>query len=414
MRLASVSKRVPPGPGTKLVAVDVVHEGEAGGLERLRARVEGRGGLVDVGDRERLPVRNPRAHHVARAERPGIGDGRTEVARERREVDAGAHRRQAVGGELRRERRRRHLVGRAALDVAKAPLPRQRQGAIDVARLEPVPQAVELKCEPRGERPRRSGRRAGPTRGGSGAAAAATRPVETTWRNSRLLVMPRMLPERGRGGAGCNSYRRVRTATGEPAGFGRKSTARPTVPTATPLQWSRVAGLDSPRRRRTDRGAAAHPHRRRRRGQPRGIRGVPDVPWLHRRAGRQRPRGDRVHPAAAARRAAARSGAAGRGRVGSGARREERPAAAGRRSSSRCRRACFPATSCARRAAGCDLFLDKPCYPQRVADEIQRMLDDRRTAPARNGLGDCGGNARHGTPVARTCTGLGARTTPAS
>lgn len=30
--------------------------------------------------------------------------------------------------------------------------------------------------------------------------------------------------------------------------------------------------------------------------------------------------------------------------------------------------------------AGCDLFLEKPCYPQRVADEIRRLLDARRLA----------------------------------
>jgi two-component system cell cycle response regulator DivK len=28
--------------------------------------------------------------------------------------------------------------------------------------------------------------------------------------------------------------------------------------------------------------------------------------------------------------------------------------------------------------AGCDLFLDKPCYPQTVADEIQRLLAARQ------------------------------------
>jgi CheY-like chemotaxis protein len=41
----------------------------------------------------------------------------------------------------------------------------------------------------------------------------------------------------------------------------------------------------------------------------------------------------------------------------------------------------FPGDVLRATAAGCDLFLDKPCYPQRVADEIQRMLDGRRAAP---------------------------------
>ena len=38
-----------------------------------------------------------------------------------------------------------------------------------------------------------------------------------------------------------------------------------------------------------------------------------------------------------------------------------------------------------RRAAssGCDLFLDKPCYPQTVAQEIERLLARRDLKPAR-------------------------------
>ena len=42
----------------------------------------------------------------------------------------------------------------------------------------------------------------------------------------------------------------------------------------------------------------------------------------------------------------------------------------------------FPGDVMRATAAGCDLFLDKPCYPQRVADEIQRMLDARKAAPS--------------------------------
>jgi CheY-like chemotaxis protein len=34
-------------------------------------------------------------------------------------------------------------------------------------------------------------------------------------------------------------------------------------------------------------------------------------------------------------------------------------------------------------ASGCDLFLDKPCYPQVVADAIERLIEDRRAAPER-------------------------------
>ena len=33
-------------------------------------------------------------------------------------------------------------------------------------------------------------------------------------------------------------------------------------------------------------------------------------------------------------------------------------------------------------AAGCDLFLDKPCYPEAVADAIARMLASRANAGA--------------------------------
>jgi len=38
----------------------------------------------------------------------------------------------------------------------------------------------------------------------------------------------------------------------------------------------------------------------------------------------------------------------------------------------------FPGDVMRATAAGCDLFLDKPCYPQTVADEIRRMLDGRQ------------------------------------
>jgi CheY-like chemotaxis protein len=41
----------------------------------------------------------------------------------------------------------------------------------------------------------------------------------------------------------------------------------------------------------------------------------------------------------------------------------------------------FPGDVLRATAAGCDLFLDKPCYPQRVADEIERMLQGRRAPP---------------------------------
>jgi CheY-like chemotaxis protein len=39
----------------------------------------------------------------------------------------------------------------------------------------------------------------------------------------------------------------------------------------------------------------------------------------------------------------------------------------------------FPGDVVRATAAGCDLFLDKPCYPQRVADEIRRLLEARDT-----------------------------------
>ena len=45
----------------------------------------------------------------------------------------------------------------------------------------------------------------------------------------------------------------------------------------------------------------------------------------------------------------------------------------------------FPSDVLRATDAGCDLFLDKPCYPQRVADEIRRMLEARRVAPVRGG-----------------------------
>ncbi len=42
----------------------------------------------------------------------------------------------------------------------------------------------------------------------------------------------------------------------------------------------------------------------------------------------------------------------------------------------------FPGDVLRATEAGCDLFLDKPCYPQRVADEIRRLLESRPLAPA--------------------------------
>jgi CheY-like chemotaxis protein len=57
----------------------------------------------------------------------------------------------------------------------------------------------------------------------------------------------------------------------------------------------------------------------------------------------------------------------------------------------------FPGDVARATEAGCDLFLDKPCYPQRVADEIRRLLDHR--------------NSETGTPNSELTTSseLGAR-----
>jgi len=43
----------------------------------------------------------------------------------------------------------------------------------------------------------------------------------------------------------------------------------------------------------------------------------------------------------------------------------------------------FPGDVARATEAGCDLFLEKPCYPQRVADEIRRLLDGRPIIAAR-------------------------------
>jgi two-component system, cell cycle response regulator DivK len=43
----------------------------------------------------------------------------------------------------------------------------------------------------------------------------------------------------------------------------------------------------------------------------------------------------------------------------------------------------FPGDILRATEAGCDTFLDKPCYPQTVADEIKRLLDARNAAAAR-------------------------------
>jgi CheY-like chemotaxis protein len=43
----------------------------------------------------------------------------------------------------------------------------------------------------------------------------------------------------------------------------------------------------------------------------------------------------------------------------------------------------FPGDVARATEAGCDLFLEKPCYPQRVADEIRRLLEARRLTAAR-------------------------------
>ena len=42
----------------------------------------------------------------------------------------------------------------------------------------------------------------------------------------------------------------------------------------------------------------------------------------------------------------------------------------------------FPADVRRATDSGCDLFLDKPCYPQIVADEIRRLLAERDAAPS--------------------------------
>jgi two-component system, cell cycle response regulator DivK len=43
----------------------------------------------------------------------------------------------------------------------------------------------------------------------------------------------------------------------------------------------------------------------------------------------------------------------------------------------------FPDDVLRARDAGCDLFLDKPCYPEAVADAIARLLESRANAGAR-------------------------------
>jgi CheY-like chemotaxis protein len=44
----------------------------------------------------------------------------------------------------------------------------------------------------------------------------------------------------------------------------------------------------------------------------------------------------------------------------------------------------FPGDIVRAKDAGCEVFLDKPCYPQTVADEIRRLLKERGSAPARS------------------------------
>jgi CheY-like chemotaxis protein len=44
----------------------------------------------------------------------------------------------------------------------------------------------------------------------------------------------------------------------------------------------------------------------------------------------------------------------------------------------------FPGDIVRAKDAGCEVFLDKPCYPQTVADEIRRLLKRRGSAPARS------------------------------
>jgi CheY-like chemotaxis protein len=41
----------------------------------------------------------------------------------------------------------------------------------------------------------------------------------------------------------------------------------------------------------------------------------------------------------------------------------------------------FPGDIVRAKDAGCEVFLDKPCYPQTVADEIRRLLKGRGSAP---------------------------------
>jgi two-component system, cell cycle response regulator DivK len=45
----------------------------------------------------------------------------------------------------------------------------------------------------------------------------------------------------------------------------------------------------------------------------------------------------------------------------------------------------FPADVKRATSSGCDLFLDKPCYPQIVANEIRRLLTERDAAPSATG-----------------------------
>jgi CheY-like chemotaxis protein len=44
----------------------------------------------------------------------------------------------------------------------------------------------------------------------------------------------------------------------------------------------------------------------------------------------------------------------------------------------------FPGDIVRAKDAGCEVFLDKPCYPQTVADEIRRLLKSRGSTPARS------------------------------
>lgn len=45
----------------------------------------------------------------------------------------------------------------------------------------------------------------------------------------------------------------------------------------------------------------------------------------------------------------------------------------------------YPADVRRATSSGCDLFLDKPCYPQTVAGEIQRLLEERDAASSASG-----------------------------